>query len=321
MLCMFHKRLEILSQIPYNMSMHKIVLYYKYAQIEEAEKLVAQQREICERLGLKGRILIASEGINGTVEGTAEAIAEYDKDFHSMEMFKDVIFKTSESDGKSFPKLVVKLRNEIVSAHLGPKDLDPTRLTGKYITAEELHSWIHSDKEFYIVDMRNDFEQKAGMFEGSIVSGMKRFRDLEKVVPRLKHLQNKTIVTVCTGGVRCEKASGFLLQNGFNDVYQLKDGIVTYMEKYPNEDFIGKLYVFDGRVLMGFNTEDPKHKVIGKCDKCGVTSENFVNCAYDECHNHFIVCEKCLDDNGEAYCSVKCRISKFFQNYKRKLTA
>jgi UPF0176 protein len=300
--------------------MHKIILYYKYVHIADPKKLANEQTLLCKKLGLKGRILIAQEGINGTVEGPAEAIDQYCQEFQNLDLFKDVKIKISESDGKSFPKLSVKVRNEIVSSHLGPKDLDPTRITGKYITAEELHSWIHSDKEFYIVDMRNDYEQKAGHFEGSIFSGMKHFRDLDKVVTKLKHLQNKTIVTVCTGGVRCEKASGYLLQNGFNDVYQLKDGIVTYMEKFPNEDFLGKLYVFDGRVLMGFNTQDPKHKVIARCDKCKGISENYINCAYDICHNHFICCEACLDKSGEGFCGMKCRVSKFFQNYKRKLS-
>ncbi len=305
--------------------MHKIILYYKYVQIADPKKFATQQRQICKKLGLKGRILIAEEGINGTVEGSDQAIQEYTADFLANPLFSDVNIKTSESSGNSFPKLVIKVRSEIVSSHLGPKDLNPTVVTGKYITAEELHGWLHSDKEFYIVDMRNDYEQKAGHFEGSIFSGMKHFRDLEKVVPKLRHLQNKTIVTVCTGGVRCEKASGFLLKNGFSDVYQLKDGIVTYMEKFPNEDFLGKLYVFDNRVLMGFNTNDATHKVIARCDKCKDISENFVNCAYDICHNHFICCEKCLDARGEAYCSVKCRVQRQIQSVhrriKRKITA
>lgn len=301
--------------------MHKIILYYKYIHISDPNKLAAQQKLICSRLGLKGRILIAEEGINGTVEGTAAAIEEYCKDFNANPLFTDVKIKISDSDGRSFPKLSVKVRNEVVSTHLDPKELNPNKITGKYLSAEELHSWIHNDNEFYIVDMRNDYEVKSGHFKGSVFSGMKHFRELPKVLPRLKHLQDKTIVTVCTGGIRCEKASGFLLQNGFKDVYQLKDGIFTYMEKYPNEDFLGKLYVFDGRVLMGFNTGDAKHQVIAKCDKCGTTSENYINCAYDICHNHFIVCENCLDENGEGYCGIKCRVSNKIQKVRRKILA
>ena len=137
-------------------------------------------------------------------------------------------------------------------------------------------------------------------------------------------MKNKTVLTVCTGGVRCEKASGFLITQGFSDVYQLDGGIVSYMEKYPNEDFKGKLYVFDGRVVMGtdaFYTDDPAHptsprlrgasEIVGKCDSCGETSENFVNCANPVCHRHFIACEKCVEkNNGNILCPTGCVISR-----------
>ncbi|MDB4940143.1 MAG: hypothetical protein JWO40_568 [Candidatus Doudnabacteria bacterium] len=300
--------------------MSKIILYYKYVRIDNPQKLAGQQELICKKLGLKGRILIAEEGINGTVEGADVAIQEYIADLKSHPEFTDMNVKISDGVGKTFPKLSIKVRKEIVSSHLGAKDLNPIEVTGKYLSAEDLHSWIHDkSKEFYIVDMRNDYEQKGGHFAGSIFSGMQNFRDLQKVLPRLKHLQNKTIVTVCTGGVRCEKASGFLLKNGFNDVYQLKDGIVTYMEKFPNEDFLGKLYVFDGRVLMGFNLNDPRHVVVGKCDKCGETSENYINCADPLCHNHFICCKKCVTKNGEGFCTLKCRIKHGIRKFTKEL--
>src|SRR5438309_11903311 len=124
---------------------------------------------------------------------------------------------------------------------------------------------------------------------------MKQFTDLPKVLPSIKHLRDETIVTVCTGGIRCEKASGFLLQNGFNDVYQLKDGIHSYMEKYPNKHFKGKLYVFDGRVTVGFNTKSSEHQIVGNCKYCGVSTDTYVNCEYEDCHKHYIACEECRD--------------------------
>src|SRR5690606_3889826 len=199
----------------------------------------------------------------------------------------------SEGDGDVFPRLSIKVRKEIVSGHLKEDDVNPTQLTGTYLTAEELHEWIHSGKEFYIVDMRNDYEQEVGHFRGSLFSGMANFRDLPKVVEKLEHLKEKTIVTVCTGGVRCEKASGFLVKHGFKDVYQLYGGIVTYMEKYPNEDFLGSLYVFDGRVTMGFNTDSPDHKILGRCKFCDAPSENYVNDDSVGNRSHFICCEEC----------------------------
>ena len=147
---------------------------------------------------------------------------------------------------------------------------------------------------------------------------IENFRDLPKVVEQIAHLKNKTVLTVCTGGVRCEKASGFLITQGFTDVYQLDGGIVSYMERFPNEDFQGKLYVFDGRVTMGFYTDDSKHETIGKCDNCGEKSENYVNCDNPVCHRHFINCENCLKKNDEkAFCAGGCVLSRHGRKISR----
>ena len=167
--------------------------------------------------------------------------------------------------------------------------------------------------------MRNAYEHKIGHFENSILPPLENFRDLPKIVEQIKHLKNKTVLTVCTGGVRCEKASGFLITQGFSDVYQLDGGIVSYMSKYPNEDFQGKLYVFDGRVTMGpadlsragFYTDDTKHMIVGKCDACRKQSENYVNCANPVCHRHFIICPKCISLNGgKVLCPTGCVVSR-----------
>ena len=133
---------------------------------------------------------------------------------------------------------------------------------------EELHEWIHSGKEFYIVDMRNAYEHKVGQFEGFICPPMDNFRDLPKFIDSIAHLKEKVVLTVCTGGVRCEKASGYLITTRIQKRISTRWGIVSYMEKYPNEDFKGKLYVFDQRVMMGFYTDDPKHQVVGRCEGC-----------------------------------------------------
>jgi UPF0176 protein len=286
--------------------MFTVILYYKYIYIADPKKLVSQQKALCSKLGLTGRILIAHEGINGTLEGTDEAIADYCENLALNPLFEDISIKRSSGTGSAFPKLMVKVRDEIVSSHISKEAIDPNRKTGKYLTSEELHEWFKSAREFYIVDMRNDYETSAGLFENSIPSGLGNFRDLPHVLDSLAHLRDKTVLTVCTGGVRCEKASAFLVENGFSDVYQLKDGIVTYMEKYPNQHFKGKLYVFDQRVLMGFNTESPEHEVIGRCRHCGKSSEHFVNCANDDCHLHFISCEPCMVDKL-AFCSNTCK--------------
>lgn len=287
----------------------RVLLFYKYVKISDTAALKLEQEALCASLQLVGRIIVSQEGMNGTVEGSAAACEAYMKAARAHPLFSTMGFKQSDGTGTTFPKLSVKIRSEIVSANFGKKDIDPNVVTGKYLTAEELHEWIRSDREFYIVDMRNDYEHRVGFFKNSVLPPLKNFRDLPKVLPKLRHLKKKTVVTVCTGGVRCEKASGFLVTHGFKDVYQLKDGIHTYMEKYPNEDFVGKLYVFDGRVTMGFNTDAPEHLVVSQCDKCGETSDHYVDCAYIHCKNirHFICCESCLDDQGRGYCDEVCQ--------------
>lgn len=275
------------------MATYQILLYYYYGDLPDAEELTERQRELCVTLGLKGRLLIGQEGLNGTLEGETDATERYVQALTTDPRFAEIPFKRSVGTGEAFPKLIVRYRREIVGAALGEEDFNPADFTAPYLTAEELHEWIHSDKEFYIVDMRNSYEHQSGYFENSILPPMAHFRDLSSILPGLEHLKDKTVVTVCTGGVRCEKASGFLLKKHFREVYQLYGGIVTYMERYPNQDFLGKLYVFDGRITMGFETNSPNHVVVGRCKHCGTPSEHYVNDDGDPSRPHFICCETC----------------------------
>lgn len=298
----------------YMNNQYEIILFYKYVHIDNPQKLRDEQFVLCQKLGLKGRIIVASEGINATFEGTHEACEEYLKIYLADPRFAHTHIKRSSGNGHAFPKLSVKVRPEIVSLHLGVCDVDPNITTGVHLKPEELHQWIQEGKEFYIIDMRNAYEHRVGQFEGSICPPMDNFRDLPKFIESIAHLKNKTVLTVCTGGVRCEKASGYLITQGFTDVYQLDGGIVSYMEKYPNEDFVGKLYVFDSRVMMGFYTDDPKHQIIGKCEKCDGLNERFVNCEVSGCHRHFLLCENCEKtiraEKGIMKCPHKCTISR-----------
>lgn len=289
------------------MENYQILLYYKYVEVKDPEKLRNSQFEICQKLNLKGRIIIASEGINGTVEGRRGDTEKYIKEFKKDKRFSDIRFKKSLGQGNAFPKLSIKVRDEIVSSHLGKRDISPVRVTGKYLTPEHLHEWFKEGKKFYIVDMRNDYEQEIGYFENSILSPFENFRDLPKVLEKITKLSDQTILTVCTGGVRCEKASGFLVNEGFKDVYQLYGGIVSYMEKYPNENFLGKLYVFDGRIAMGFNTLGPEHQVVGKCKFCAKPADTYRDCRNIYCQGkrHFISCDECIKKTG-GLCSQTC---------------
>lgn len=292
-------------------SPYQILLFYKYVRIDDPQALRDSQRELCERLGLKGRIIVAHEGINATFEGTVENVAAYRAEIEKDPRFQNIHYKYSPGTGDAFPKLSVKARKEIVSLHLGEEDFDPNETTGVHLKPEELRAWYERGEEFTIVDMRNDYEHKVGKFEGSVCPPLANFRDLSKLVDELAPLKDKKVLTVCTGGVRCEKASGYLVKKGFKDVYQLDGGIVSYMEKYPNKDFKGKLYVFDKRVMMGFDTDSLEHEVIGRCEGCGVPSEKYVNCVTEGCHRHFITCTTCHNaQNSTPICPGGCVVTR-----------
>ena len=293
---------------------YEIILFYKYVKIDDPAKLLREQKELQTRLNLKGRTLIASEGINATLEGTKENISEYLNFFLSDARFTATHIKRSPGTGQAFLKTMIKLRDEIVTLGLGTCDIDPNKQTGKRLSPDDLHHWLSSEKEFYIVDMRNAYEHAFGHFRNSIMPPMDNFRDLPKFINSILHLKNKTVVTVCTGGVRCEKASGYLISQGFKDVYQLDGGIVSYMEKYPNENFLGKLYVFDNRILMGFFTDDPKHQSIARCVLCNQSSERLTNCKNSDCHRQLVACQACEESLGQkflcpTYCKEKTRIT------------
>jgi len=288
--------------------MNQILLYYKYVRIKDPEKLMIEQKAICEVLNLKGRIIVAHEGINGTLEGKTEDCQKYIDWMNNQKYFKDINWKKSAGNGNCFPKLSVKVRKEIVSLHLIDEgsDIDPNKLTGKRLKAEELEQLYENGEEFYVVDMRNDYELEVGKFEGTIFPGLENFRDLKKRVKEIEHLKDKKVVTVCTGGVRCEKASGFLISQGFKDVAQLDNGIVTYMEKFPNKAFKGSLYVFDERKTMTFDDKD-LHTVIGECHFCKNPTENYFDCTYPFCHKQRLGCEVCLEES-KGFCTENCQI-------------
>ncbi len=297
---------------------YTIILFYKYTKIKDPKGFMVYIRKTCEELSLKGRFLIAEEGINGTLEGTEGNIKEFSnillsvgstpetKDFGN---FSDIQIKDSRGTGSAFPKLKVKVRKEIVALGLGDEDFDPNKITGTHLKPEELKSWYKKGKDFVVLDMRNDFEYQVGRFKNSINPSMEYFRDLPKMLPSLEPLKNKTVLTVCTGGVRCEKASGYLKQKGFKDVYQLDGGMHKYMEAFPGEDFLGGLYTFDNRIVMDFGGKNGgEREIVGKCSVCQGASESFTHCGQAECHKHLICCKNCLDKKGRIFCSLKCNL-------------
>lgn len=279
----------------------QILLFYKYVTVEDPAELAAWLTERGTEYRLTGRIIVAEEGLNGTVEGTREDTEAFARELLADLRFADVNVKRSDGTGSAFPKLSVKVRKEIVGTRF-PKEVDPRKRTTTHLPPETLRSWYEEGKDFVIVDMRNDYEFQSGHFRGSVNPGLENSRDLPKALPKLAALKDKTVLTVCTGGIRCEKMSALLLEEGFSDVYQLDNGIHGYMEKYPGQDFLGSLYTFDDRKTMHFGGE---REIIGRCRFCDAASEKYVNCANDFCHLHFIVCEDCSASRS-VFCSKDC---------------
>lgn len=281
---------------------HQVLLFYKYVSIDDPEALAARIRDLARAYHLLGRVLIAEEGINGTLEGTLKETEAFAADLLADVRFSDMPIKRSAGTGLSFPKLSVKVRPEIVGTRF-PADVDPRKETAPRLTPEELRAWFERGETFEIIDMRNDYEFRSGHFKGSINPGLENSRDLPAALPKLEHLKGKKVLTVCTGGVRCEKMSAYLMKQGFTDVYQLDNGMHGYMEAYPGKDFLGTLYTFDRRLVMDFGGE---REIIGRCHVCESPTEQYVNCRNTACHLHFLLCDSCNEAEG-TFCSTACK--------------
>lgn len=283
--------------------MKQILLFYKYVTIEDPKEFAAAVRRLALLQGLLGRVLVAEEGINGTLEGTVEQTEAFAEELLKDSRVSDMNIKRSVGTGDAFSKLYVKVRDEIVGTKF-PAHVDPRVRTAPHLPADELRSWYEEGKDFVVIDMRNDYEYRSGHFKNSINPELEASRDLPKAMPKLEAYKDKKVVTVCTGGVRCEKMSAFLLEQGFEDVYQLENGMHTYMEKYPGKDFQGTLYTFDNRLTMDFGGD---REIVGTCRMCEAPTESYVNCGDDFCHLHFLVCDSCKGEE-RTYCTDECRV-------------
>ncbi|MCY8826909.1 oxygen-dependent tRNA uridine(34) hydroxylase TrhO [Bacillus atrophaeus] len=284
---------------------YRVLLYYKYVPIEEPEEFTAQHLSFCKELGLLGRILISAEGINGTVSGTFEQTEQYMQALKADPRFADMPFKIDEASGHAFKKMHVRHRDELVSLRL-EDDVDPNEITGKHLSPPEFFEQMQSD-DTVVIDARNDYEYDLGHFRGAIRPDIEAFRELPDWIQDNKEiLEGKKILTYCTGGVRCEKFSGWLMKEGYEDVSQLDGGIVTY-GKHPEVQgklWDGQCYVFDERISVPVNRVE--HVIVGKDCFTGEPCERYVNCANPSCNKKMI----CTPENEYKYmrsCSHECR--------------
>ena len=287
------------------MSDYKVLLFYKYVELKNPELIVEDHLKWCLENDIMGRVFFANEGVNGTVSGLTYNIERYKSHLKCYPEFSDLWFKEDYAGEHSFKKMHVRLKNEIVHGDL--KDVSINN-GGKRISPEELLQLYQNKKDFVIVDARNWYESKIGKFKNAITPPMKNFREWKNVVDvDLKDYKNQTIVTYCTGGIRCEKASAYMVENGFKDVYQLDGGIVNFIKKFPDTYWEGGMFVFDERRVVEPNSkEELKH--IAQCHFCGKPTSYYINCHNQDCDKIIVSCHNCKLENDYC-CSEECRKS------------
>ncbi|RZV58198.1 MAG: rhodanese-related sulfurtransferase, partial [Flavobacteriaceae bacterium] len=168
--------------------------------------------------------------------------------------------------------------------------INPAEMTAPHLSSKEVLD-MKDNEDVIMLDVRSNYEHNIGKFKNAVTLDLDNFRDFPMHIEELESFKDKTVITYCTGGIKCEKASAFLLQNGFKDVYQIDGGIVKYCKETGGKDFDGELYVFDQRVKVPVNHVNPK--LISTCMRCGTSETRMVNCANPECNDHFVLCEKC----------------------------
>lgn len=280
---------------------HTVLLYYCYSPIENPEEFREEHHQLCLSLQLVGRIIVAKEGLNGTVSGTQANCEAYMAAVKSDPRFAAIDFKIDQSDSPAFQKMHVRVKQEIVHSSL--EHIDPNQRTGIHLEPEEFKA-LKDQEDVVILDVRSNYEHSVGKFKNAVTLDMENFREFPEKIAELEKYKDKKILTYCTGGIKCEKASAFLLEKGFENVYQLHGGIIKYGLEAGGEDFEGKCYVFDNRIVVDVNQVNPK--VISKCFICETTCDRMVNCSNAECNNHVPICEKCGWEM-EGACSPTCK--------------
>jgi UPF0176 protein len=292
--------------------MQKILLYYKFTPLLDPEATRLWQRSLCESLNLRGRILLSKQGINGTVGGDMAALKQYVKATKQYPGFKEMQFKWSDGSREDFPRLSIKVRDELVTFDVSNEiavDEHGVVDGGKHLSPKAVHELVKKrPNEVVFFDGRNVHEAAIGKFKNAVVPDVAHTRDFPKELedPKYDAIKDKAVVTYCTGGIRCEVLSALMKRRGFKEVYQIDGGIVKYGETYGDDGlWEGALYVFDDRMNVRFSE---KSQDIGRCVHCQQATSNYENCAVKSCNNLVLICEQCKD-NTEV-CSDACRLAR-----------
>lgn len=280
--------------------------FYKYFKIDNLIIFRNYLFSSFSKIGVLGRIYVANEGINAQLSLPKKQLSSFETKLDEIEPMKGIRLNFAiKHNLKSFLKLKIKVRNQIVVDGISDKKFDPTNV-GKHVDAIEFNN-ILSEKETLCVDMRNHYESEIGKFIGAITPNVDSFKESIKFIDKKFENENKKkkILLYCTGGIRCEKASAYLKFKGFKNIYQLDGGIINYAHQVKNNNyknkFTGKNFVFDNRL-----SENITNDVISNCHQCGTKSDGHVNCSNVACNLLFIQCKSC-NELFRGCCSIECQ--------------
>lgn len=281
---------------------HVVLLYYKYVELPDPVAFAAEHLEFCRELGLKGRVLVAGEGINGTLAGPEEATDQYQAWCRNHPLFVDMPFKINRAEANPFKRLSVKPRREIVT--LGVEEpFDLANEPENHLSPEEWKKAIE-EEDVVLFDVRNDYETAVGRFKDAIRPPIGNFRELPEALKQYGHLKEKKVLMYCTGGIRCEKASALFRREGFKEVYQLDGGIITYGDQVGADYWEGECFVFDERMMVPVG-EEPAAP-IAACAHTGELGAALINCRDDTCHRLFPVSRAALQENPDYELCPDC---------------
>lgn len=277
----------------------RITAFYHFSPLseEDVETLRTQLFEFGKQNSMRGLVLLATEGINGTVCGKPDVIEKW-KELIG-ETFSSIIWKDSEAGSLVFPRWLVKIRKEIVP--LRDAETLPTE-NHRHVTPEEWNTMME-EGDAILLDARNFYETKIGMFEGAVDPKLTTFDDFKDFAKKAPIPKDKKVMMYCTGGIRCERAIHEMEKAGFSHVYQLKGGILAYLEKFPSGKFKGECFVFDRRVAVNQELKPSEH--YSTCPHCGNPGDLAINC--NECTAACVVCDDCTKDETKNTCSKNCR--------------
>ena len=258
-----------------------VATFYKFVKLSDLHDRQQSLFSYCQSQGIEGTILLAEEGINGTIAGSRQGIDSVLSFLRSDSCFADLEHKESYTDSLPFDRLKVKIKQEIVT--LGLPKVKPTEKVGKYVTPQEWNEII-SNSEVTVIDTRNDYEVRIGTFKGATNPNTESFREFPTYVSQqLSPQHHKKVALFCTGGIRCEKATSYLLEQGFEEVYHLRGGILKYLEEVPAEESLweGECFVFDERVAVKQGLEAGTYEL---CLSCGhpISAEDKTSPHYEE---------------------------------------